>query len=169
MTDVVCVKISAQPRYSIHWKRSPVSRKNLASHVKVSLGSIGTPLPITSERFIGKTIERVWKLTDAFMYTLKYLGGSQDECSQFYYFEAIFSQPCTAYPIPQATVSVFFRIEDKHIEPLEIRGVPRMWFRIEGQQVDHDVQFVALTADWILAVLQMKMKLFQRIEKIQLF
>lgn len=44
-----------------------------------------------------------------------------------------------------------------------------MWFRVEGQHVDHDIRYVALTADWILAVIKMKIKLFQRIEEIRLF
>ncbi|KOB51846.1 A-kinase anchor protein 14, partial [Operophtera brumata] len=49
---------------------------------------------------------------------------SQDECSQYYYFEGVFSQPCNSYPIPQATVSVFFRIQDTHIEPPKLKGAP---------------------------------------------
>lgn len=45
----------------------------------------------------------------------------------------------------------------------------QMSFRIEGQHTDHDVRFVALTPDWILAVIKMKIKLFKRIEGIRLY
>lgn len=38
--------------------------------------------------------------------------------------QAVFSQPTASYPIPQATATVFFRVEDKHVEPPEIKGVP---------------------------------------------
>ncbi|KAH9631883.1 hypothetical protein HF086_014355 [Spodoptera exigua] len=83
--------------------------------------------------------------------------------------QAIFSQPTASYPIPQATVSVFFILEDKHTEPTNERGVPMMFFRVEGHHTEHDIRFVALSADWILAMLKMKIKLFQRIETIRMF
>ncbi|XP_026737729.1 uncharacterized protein LOC113500968 [Trichoplusia ni] len=143
--------------------------RDFACNAKLSLKAIGPPFAITSEEFINSTIEKKWKLGSTFMYVVKYMGGSKDEASQYYYFEVIFSQPTVTYPIPMATVSVFFRLEDKHIEPPSERGVPLMWFRVEGQHVDHDIRYVALTADWILAVIKMKIKLFQRIEEIRLF
>ncbi|XP_059057952.1 uncharacterized protein LOC131851465 [Achroia grisella] len=145
------------------------SRDILASQPKLSLHSLRSPLVVTSHKFIADAIEKKWCLTNTFMYILKYVGDSKDESSNFYYFEAVFSQPTASYPISQATVSVFFRIEDKHIEPVELKGVPLMTFRIEGQRTDHDVRYVTLTADWILAVLKMKLKLYQRIESIKLF
>ncbi|KAG6454334.1 uncharacterized protein LOC115446205 [Manduca sexta] len=145
------------------------SRDILTTKPKVSLTTLRTPLPITSEEFISDTIEKKWSLTKTFSYIVKYMGASQDECSQYYYFEAVFSQPTAAYPIPQATASVFFRVQNKHTEPPEMRGVPLMTFRIEGQHTDHDVRYIRLTADWILAVIKMKTKLFDRIEKIRLF
>ncbi|KAJ0174313.1 hypothetical protein K1T71_010459 [Dendrolimus kikuchii] len=145
------------------------SRNALTIKTKIALTSLHEPLAISSERFIARTIEKEWKLTETFAYVLRYLGGSQDECSQYYYFEAVFSQPTVSYPIPQATVSVFFRVEDKHIEPPETRGLPMMFFRIEGQHRDHDVRFIRLTEDWILAMLKMKTKFFKRIEGIRLF
>ncbi|XP_075981494.1 uncharacterized protein LOC142980081 [Anticarsia gemmatalis] len=138
------------------------------ANTKVSLKSVGPPFAITAEKFICDTIEKHWKLTDVFMYHLKYMGGSKDEVSQYYYFEAVFSQPTSEYPIPQATVSVFFRIEDKHIE-LDSQAVPMMCFRIEGHHTDHDVRYVALTADWILAVIKMKIKFYKRLEELNLF
>ncbi|XP_053614499.1 uncharacterized protein LOC128677577 [Plodia interpunctella] len=145
------------------------TRENLTKEGKISLKNLRDPLVKTTEAFLRETIEKTWMLTRTFMYVLNYLGGSQDECSQYYYFEAIFSQPTAAYPIPQTTASVFFRVEDKHIEPVESKGVPIMVFRIAGFHTDHDVRFVTLSADWILAVLKMKMKLYQRIEEIKLF
>ncbi|KAM3960380.1 uncharacterized protein ACR2FA_005679 [Aphomia sociella] len=145
------------------------SRDVLASHAKVSLHSLGSPLAIASQKFIANTIEKKWRLKNTFMYFLKYIGDSKDESSHFFYFEAVFSQPTASYPIPQATASVFFRVEDKHIEPVELKGVPMMTFRIEGHRTDHDVRYVTLTANWILAVIKMKIKLFRRIESIKLF
>ncbi|KAL0820679.1 hypothetical protein ABMA28_006510 [Loxostege sticticalis] len=145
------------------------SRKIFTANQKVVLTSLHSPLAVTCEELIKDTIEKKWNLTDTLMYVLWYRGVSQNECSQYYYFEAVFSQPTVAYPIPQATVSVFFRVEDKHIEPLHLKGVPMLTFRIEGSKVDHDVRFVMLTADWILAVIMMKIKLFKRIESIRLF
>ncbi|CAH0590522.1 unnamed protein product [Chrysodeixis includens] len=111
--------------------RQLANSRDFACNAKLSLKDIGPPFAITSEQFINNTIEKKWKLGSTFMYIVKYMGGSKDEASQYYYFE--------------------------------------MWFRIEGQHVDHDVRFVALTADWILAVIKMKIKLFKRIEEIRLF
>ncbi|XP_026493213.2 uncharacterized protein LOC113398609 [Vanessa tameamea] len=145
------------------------SREVMTPPVKVHLTTLKCPLVITSEQLLKHTIEKKWRLTETFMYQLTYKGSSKDDCSQYYYFEAVFSQPTAAYPIPQATASVFFRVEDKHIEPLEGRGVPGMTFRIEGHRVDHDVRFETLIADWILAVIKMKIKFFQRIEQLRLF
>ncbi|XP_028179298.1 uncharacterized protein LOC135080152 [Ostrinia nubilalis] len=145
------------------------SRNLLSGRPKVVLTSLHSPLAITCEDLIKDTIEKKWKLTSTLKYVLWYKGSSKDECSQYYYFEAVFSQPTVSYPIPQATVSVFFRVEDKHLEPLELKGVPSLTFRIEGHKSDHDVRFVKLTADWILGVIMMKIKLFKRIESIRLF
>ncbi|XP_026763517.2 uncharacterized protein LOC113522004 [Galleria mellonella] len=145
------------------------SRDILASQAKLPLYSLRSPLAVTAQKLLADAIEKKWRLTDTLMYTLKYVDDSKDESSHFYYFEAVFSQPTASYPIPQATASVFFRVEEKHIEPVELKGVPMMTFRIEGQRSDHDVRYVALTADWILAVIQMKIKLFRRIEGFRLF
>ncbi|XP_060805791.1 uncharacterized protein LOC106140330 [Amyelois transitella] len=145
------------------------TRDGLANQGKVTLRGLRTPLVVNTEKFLKDTIEKTWDLTRTFSYVLNYLGGSQDECSQYYYFEAMFSQPTAMYPIPQTTASVFFRVEDKHIEPVESKGVPRMVFRLEGFHSEHDVRFVTLTDDWILGILQMKTKLYQRIEQIKLF
>ncbi|CAG9795967.1 unnamed protein product [Diatraea saccharalis] len=145
------------------------TRKLLTPETKVTLTTLHLPLAITTEAFIRDVIDNVWKLSDTFMYTLKYLNRTQDECSQYFYFEAIFSQPTAEYPIPQATVSVFFRVEDKYLYHVEDRGVPSMVFRIEGQRTDHDIRYVKLNPDWILGVLQMKIKFFKRIEEIGLF
>ncbi|CAB3229118.1 unnamed protein product [Arctia plantaginis] len=133
---------------------------------RLNLSSIVTPIAITGEEFITKTIEKDWQLTDVFKYHLQYMGETCDEVSHYYYFEAIFSQPTAAYPIPQATGSVFFKIEDKHTEK---EKAPVMWFRIEGDATDHDVRYVAPTPDWILALIQKKMIFFKRIETIKLF
>ncbi|PZC78035.1 uncharacterized protein LOC135117906 [Helicoverpa armigera] len=143
--------------------------RDFACNVKLSMKPIGPPFAITSEKFINYAIEKKWKLGETFMYIVRYMGGSKDEVSQYYYFEAIFSQPTVAYPIPQAQVSVFFRLEDKHIEPPDERGVPLMYFRVEGHYTEHDMRYVALSADWILAMIKMKIKLFQRIEAIRIF
>ncbi|CAH0724197.1 unnamed protein product, partial [Brenthis ino] len=145
------------------------SRDVLTPPVKVPLTALENPLVISSEHLIRNSIEKKWRLTDTFMYYLKYMDSSKDECSRYYYFEAVFSQPTAAYPIPQATASVFFRVEDKLIEPPEVRGVPMMTFRVEGHRWDHDVRYVLLIPDWILAVIQMKIKLFRRIEELRLF
>ncbi|XP_026321028.1 uncharacterized protein LOC113231076 [Hyposmocoma kahamanoa] len=138
-------------------------------HQLLSLSDLGFPLAITSEKFIKHTIEKKWRLTDALMYIIKYHGTSDDECSQYYYYEVIFSQPTAAHPVPQTTTSVFFRVEEKYVDPPKIKGVPTMHFRIEGQHTDHDVRYTKLTLDWILAVMQMKLKFFQRLEKLDIF
>ncbi|KAJ8717650.1 hypothetical protein PYW07_005580 [Mythimna separata] len=143
--------------------------RDFACNLKLSMRPIKPPYAISSEKFINDTIKKHWKLGKTFKYFVRYMGGSRNETSQYYYFEAIFSQPTVAYPIPQATVSVFFTLEDKHVDPPEERGVPMMWFRIEGQHTDHDMRYVALPADWILAVIKMKIKLFERIESIRMF
>ncbi|CAH1640108.1 unnamed protein product [Spodoptera littoralis] len=143
--------------------------RDFACNAKLSLKDIGPPYAVTSEKFIYDTIGKKWKLADTFMYIVRYMGGSKDEVSQYYYFEAIFSQPTVSYPIPQTTVSVFFTLEDKHIEPPDERGVPMMYFRVEGHHTEHDIRFVALSADWILGMIKMKIKLFERIETIRMF
>ncbi|XP_045777832.1 uncharacterized protein LOC123875830 [Maniola jurtina] len=145
------------------------SRKDFFPPAKVALTSLKCPLVITSEALIRNTIEKKWKLTESFMYVLKYIDSSRDECSQYYYFEAVFSQPIPAFPIPQATASVFFRIEDKQIKSQEINGMPKVTFRVEGHRVDHDIRYVVLAAEWLLAVIQTKIKLFRRIEQMQIF
>ncbi|CAK1584207.1 unnamed protein product [Parnassius mnemosyne] len=101
------------------------SRDVYASAAKVPLTGLRPPLAITSEQLIVDTIEKKWRLTDTFRYSLKYKGSTKDECSRYFYFEAIFSQPTASYPIPQTTASVFFRVEDKLIEPPATRGVPK--------------------------------------------
>ncbi|VVC93074.1 unnamed protein product [Leptidea sinapis] len=110
----------------------------------VSIGSstLKCPLIKNSEMLIKNAIEKNWLLTETLLYTLNYKGKSQDE-----------TQPTVAYPIPQETASVFFR----------------MTFRIEGHYRDHDVRFIRLSPDWILGVLKMKAKLFSRVEEIGLF
>ncbi|OWR50891.1 uncharacterized protein LOC116771718 [Danaus plexippus] len=150
-------------------KQLATSRDYLTPPGKVILTSLGCPLAVTSEKLINKTIQKKWRLTDTFMYVLHYMGSSKDECSQYYYFEAVFSQPTASYPIPQATATVFFRVEDKHVEPPEIKGVPTMTFRLEGHRTDHDVRQVLLIPDWILGIMKMKIKFFQRLEELTLF
>ncbi|RVE39983.1 hypothetical protein evm_015367 [Chilo suppressalis] len=94
---------------------------------------------------------------------------TRDVCEGCLARNAIFSQPTVAYPIPQATVSVFFRVGDKYLYHVEDRGVPSLVFRIEGHHTDHDIRHIKLTPDWILGALQAKIKFFQRIEEIGLF
>ncbi|CAH0695668.1 unnamed protein product [Spodoptera exigua] len=106
--------------------RQLANSREFACNAKLSLKAIGPPFAITCEKFILKTIEKKWKLADKFMYVVRYMGESKNEVSQYYYFEAIFSQPTASYPIPQATVSVFFILEDKHTEPTNERGVPML-------------------------------------------
>ncbi|CAH2215502.1 jg13067, partial [Pararge aegeria aegeria] len=105
-------------------KQFAASRDGFSPKAKVALTTLKCPLVITSEELIRNAIEKKWNLTDDLMYFLKYIGSSKDECSQYYYFEAVFSQPTPEYPIPQATASVFFRVEDRQIDPPEFRGVP---------------------------------------------
>ncbi|XP_034835147.1 uncharacterized protein [Maniola hyperantus] len=150
-------------------KQLAMTRDTVSPQGKVVLTSLKCPIPITSEKLIRDTIEKKWKLIETFMYLLKYMSSSTNECSRFYYFEAIFSQPTALYPIPQATVSVFFRVEDKQIYPSEVRAMPMMTFRIEGHRWDHDVRYVLLTSESLLAVIQMKMKLYRRVEEMRLF
>ncbi|XP_013137169.1 PREDICTED: uncharacterized protein LOC106102291 [Papilio polytes] len=145
------------------------SRDVYAAPAKVNLSRLEPPLAITSRDLIADAIEKTWKLTNLFKYSLKYKGSSKDECLQYFYFEAIFSQPTVSYPIPQATASAFFRVQDKLIEPPETRGVPKMTFRVEGHHVDHDIRYVLLPADWLLAVIMMKVKLYSRIESYNIF
>lgn len=61
----------------------------VAHSAKLSLSTLGPPLAINSEKFLIDAIERKWRLTDALMYVLKYQGSSQDESSQYYYFEVL--------------------------------------------------------------------------------
>ncbi|XP_045502050.1 uncharacterized protein LOC123699198 [Colias croceus] len=150
-------------------KQLAKTRDLLSPPAKVALTNLKCPLVTNGEELIRNAIDKDWKLTDTLLYKLVYQGMSRDECSQYYYFEAIFSQPTVQYPIPQATASVFFRIEDKLIEPHENKGVPKMVFRIEGHHRSHDVRYVRLCVDWILGVIKMKTKLFERIENIVLF
>ncbi|CAK1550805.1 unnamed protein product [Leptosia nina] len=145
------------------------TRELYSPRAKVCTTNLKSPLVKSGEELIRSAIEKEWGLTDTMMYTLNYKGGSQDECAQYYYFEAIFSQPTAAYPIPQSTASVFFRIQDKHVESPENRPVPVMTFRVEGHHRDHDVRYITLPADWILGVIKMKSKLFERIENLLLF
>ncbi|XP_049876704.1 uncharacterized protein LOC126374236 [Pectinophora gossypiella] len=168
---VVSVINKAQEKLGIRQNLFQIakSRNILTNAVILSMSGLRPPLAMTSERLIKDAIEKTWRLTDALSYHVVYLGGSQDECSQYYYHEVIFSQPTVAYPIPQATVSVYFRLEDKHVEPLDKKEFPTMIFRIEGHNAEHDVRYVRLSLDWILAALQMKIKFFQRVEKIRMF
>ncbi|CAB3257343.1 unnamed protein product [Arctia plantaginis] len=133
---------------------------------RLNLTSIEKPIHITAAKFIANTIEDYWKLTTVFKYNLDYKGQTTDEVSHHYYFEAIFSQPTAAFPIPQATASVYFRIED---EKIDTEKTPKMLFRVEGNFTDHDVRYVAPTADWLLALIQKKIKFFKRIETLKLF
>ncbi|XP_050674669.1 uncharacterized protein LOC126972121 [Leptidea sinapis] len=145
------------------------SRDFLSPRAKIGSSTLKCPLIKNSEMLIMNAIEKNWLLTETLLYTLNYKGKSQDETSKYYYFEAVFSQPTAAYPIPQETASVFFRVEDKLIEPHQTRPTPLMTFRIEGHYRDHDVRFIRLSPDWILGVLKMKAKLFSRVEEIGLF
>ncbi|XP_073953286.1 uncharacterized protein [Choristoneura fumiferana] len=136
---------------------------------KLNLKCLKTPVALTAEAFLTETIEKKWRLTNTFMYMLHYKNCSRDESSQYYYFEAVFSQPTVSYPIPQATASVYFRVQDKYVEPPNERPIPSMVFRVEGNYSEHDVRYVTLIPDWLLAVIKMKIKLSQRIEKLRLF
>ncbi|KAI8420413.1 hypothetical protein MSG28_008910, partial [Choristoneura fumiferana] len=143
-------------------------RKDLGKG-KLNLKCLKTPVALTAEAFLTETIEKKWRLTNTFMYMLHYKNCSRDESSQYYYFEAVFSQPTVSYPIPQATASVYFRVQDKYVEPPNERPIPSMVFRVEGNYSEHDVRYVTLIPDWLLAVIKMKIKLSQRIEKLRLF
>ncbi|CAH2042046.1 unnamed protein product, partial [Iphiclides podalirius] len=145
------------------------TRDYYTSPPKVPLTSLGPPLAVTSEKLIADTIEKKWNLTKTFKYSLKYKGSTKNECLKYFYFEAMFSQPTAAYPVPQATASVFFCVEDKLIRPPETRGNPKITYRIEGHHSDHDIRYVLLPADWLLAVIMMKIKLFRRIESYNVF
>ncbi|KAJ2954142.1 hypothetical protein O0L34_g2368 [Tuta absoluta] len=145
------------------------SRKILGKQAVISLTGLKTPLAITSEQVIKDAIEKVWKLTDTFLYHLKYLESFTHESSKYYYYEAIFSQPTVSYPVPQVTASVFFRVEDKLIDHPALKKIPRMTFRMEGHFAAYDVRYVKLIPDWILAVMMMKLRLFKRVERIKRF
>ncbi|KAI5640164.1 28 kDa a-kinase anchor domain-containing protein [Phthorimaea operculella] len=145
------------------------SRNIFGRQAIISLTGLKTPLAITSEHLIKEAIEKVWKLTETFLYHLKYLDGSTDESSRYYYYEAIFSQPTITYPVSQVTASVFFRVEDKLIDHPESKKVPAMVFRIEGHYAQHDVRYVKLIPEWILEVMMMKLRVFKRVERIRLF
>ncbi|XP_045526371.1 uncharacterized protein LOC123715421 [Pieris brassicae] len=150
-------------------KQLAKTREHFSPRAIVHTTNLKCPLVTSGEELIRRAIEKDWKITEILMYTLNYLGGSQDECSQYYYFEVIFSQPSLAYPIPQSTASVFFRIEDKHVEAKENKPAPVMIFRVEGHRLDYDIRHTILPADWLLGVIKIKANLFERIEHLQLF
>ncbi|KAJ2948702.1 hypothetical protein O0L34_g7957 [Tuta absoluta] len=145
------------------------SRNIIGKHAFISLTGLKTPLAITSEHLIKEAIEKVWKLADTFLYHVKYLERSTDECARYYYYEVIFSQPTIKYPVPHVTASVFFRVEDKLIDHPELKTVPAMVFRMEGHYAEHDVRYVKLIPEWILEVMMTKLRVFKRVEKIRLF
>ncbi|KAL4704759.1 hypothetical protein ACJJTC_009776 [Scirpophaga incertulas] len=145
------------------------SRGYLTIEPKVCLSSLQNPLISTGLTLLKDIIEKKWKLKELFMYTLNYKGARQDECSRHYYFEAIFSQPTAACPIPQATVSVLFRIQNQLLLSPSCRGVPQVTFTVEGHNTEYDVRYVKIIPDWILAELQMKISVFRRIEELKIF
>ncbi|RVE53009.1 hypothetical protein evm_002307 [Chilo suppressalis] len=71
------------------------TRKLLTAGTKVPLTSLHIPLAITTEALIKDAIENKWKLTDTLMYTLNYSGRTQDECSQYFFFECFWTNTCS--------------------------------------------------------------------------
>ncbi|KAI8420416.1 hypothetical protein MSG28_008910 [Choristoneura fumiferana] len=113
--------------YMLHYKncsRDESSQYYYFEGKRKDLGKGKTPVALTAEAFLTETIEKKWRLTNTFMYMLHYKNCSRDESSQYYYFEAVFSQPTVSYPIPQATASVYFRVQDKYVEPPNERPIP---------------------------------------------
>ncbi|XP_047997449.1 uncharacterized protein LOC125235030 [Leguminivora glycinivorella] len=136
---------------------------------KLNITGLRAPLAITAEHLIDDTIRFNWKLTDLFLFCINYKGGDVDEPCHYYYYEAIFSQPTPQYPIPQATVTVYFRVQEKFTHPHNSTPVPEIQFRLEGQRTWHDIRYVTLIPEWLLAVIQMKIIMFKRIEKYSVF
>ncbi|XP_037961736.2 uncharacterized protein LOC119690524 [Plutella xylostella] len=149
-------------------KSIALTRSQLNRPYVLKLGNLEPPVAQSGERFIREAIENVWKLTETFMYHIEYIGCYNDDVAIAYYFEVKFSQPTAKYPIPQATASVFFKVQEQTSESTS-KETAKITFRLEGHYQDHDVRRVLLVPDWILALLQMKLQLFRRIEGIHVF
>ncbi|XP_041984697.1 uncharacterized protein LOC121737170 [Aricia agestis] len=145
------------------------TRQLAIKKINLSTLSCGCPLVRTSEGLINYIIRNKWKLADNFMYCVEYRGNSTDEAASYCYFEAIFSQPTPAYPIPQITVSVFFRVRQSHLESPSAKETPTMTWRLEGHRQDHDASLELLTEPRIIAVMMMKRNLFRRVEELGYF
>ncbi|XP_063540778.1 uncharacterized protein LOC134749689 [Cydia strobilella] len=144
-------------------------RELFGGKTKLDVTGLRAPLAITAEHFIDDTIRYHWKLTDLFMFAINYKNTSIDETSHYYYYEAIFSQPTAKYPIPQATATVYFRVQEKYTHPSKNAPVPLIQFQLEGQRTSHDIRYVTLMPEWLLAIIKMKITLFKRIEEYNIF
>ncbi|XP_063626956.1 uncharacterized protein LOC134798445 [Cydia splendana] len=144
-------------------------RELFGGKTKLDITGLRAPLAITAEQLIDDTIRYHWKLTGLFMFALNYKNTSIDECSHYYYYEAIFSQPTAKYPIPQATATVYFSVQQKYTHPPKNAPVPVIQFRLEGQRTSHDIRYVTLMPEWLLAIIKMKITLFKRIEEYHIF
>lgn len=63
------------------------TRELFSPRAIVCTSKLKCPLVKSGEELIRHAIEKDWGISETLMYTLIYKGGSQDECSQFYYFE----------------------------------------------------------------------------------
>ncbi|XP_063366635.1 uncharacterized protein LOC134655103 isoform X2 [Cydia amplana] len=136
---------------------------------KLDVTGLRAPLALTAEQLIDDTIRYHWKLTHLFMFNINYKNTSIDETSHYYYYEAIFSQPTIKYPIPQATATVYFRVQEQYTHPSKNAPVPVIKFRVESQRTSHDIRYVTLLPEWLLAIIKMKITLYKRIEEYNIF
>ncbi|XP_065167377.1 uncharacterized protein [Atheta coriaria] len=116
-------------------------------------------------KYVINDIINKWKtqsLKEKWAFSIKFLMGQSDACSDFYIYEAVFGLPTPLYPVPQATCSLIFTIEVSRVKP---RVCPiNVSYKIEGSGYVFVPEEYVFQESWLLNVINAKIRLFSRVQ-----
>lgn len=100
-----------------------------------------------------------WYYNEDWLYCVNHVGCLSDKCSDFYYYQAIWSIPLPSYPIPQATASVFFTIESCRVIPPTCSV--NVSYQFEGTRFVHKPGMIEFQEDWLFNIIDTKIGFFK--------
>lgn len=95
-------------------------------------------------------------------YSLFLINDFQNGICDYYIYEAKFSVPCEAYPVPQACISIFFGIEVSSVIPAVCPV--RVTFAVEGSKMVHIPGKHCITEEMLQRAAEVKIAVFRRLQ-----
>lgn len=103
-----------------------------------------------------------WALEKDWSYCIDYIKQESDTISDYHIYEVKWSIPTPKYPIPQATVSVFFKIQVSRVVPK--KTYCHVTYMFESNSTVYDLKSTVNHEAFLKDILDCKLTLFQQVK-----